>query len=84
MNASEFREWVEQWARAYPEDVFPKPDMKRAYEVLKAEGLSLDCISAANMRHVITRVAEELRKVPAESETLCTGCSSVDCCCDQL
>jgi hypothetical protein len=59
--ADDFREWVEEWAKAYPLDVFPEPDFKRAYEILKAAGISLDCISAANMRHVITRVRDKLR-----------------------
>jgi hypothetical protein len=59
----DFKAWVEGWAEAYPLDVFPEPDWKRSAEVLKEAGLSLDRISAHNMRHVITRVAEELRKV---------------------
>jgi hypothetical protein len=47
---------ISKWAKAYPLEVFPEPDWKRAAEVLKAAGMSLDCISAANMRHVITQV----------------------------
>jgi hypothetical protein len=62
----EFREWIEEWAKAYPLDVFPEPDFKRVNEVLTAAGLSLDCVSAANMRHVITRVREKLRGSPDE------------------
>ncbi|MBC7292545.1 MAG: hypothetical protein H5T84_00315, partial [Thermoleophilia bacterium] len=41
-----------QWADAYPVEVFPEmtsEDWKRAAEVLKAAGLSLDRISASNM-----------------------------------
>jgi hypothetical protein len=48
------------WADAYPLDVFPEPDFKRVHEVLRANGLSLDCVSASNMRHVITRVRDAL------------------------
>lgn len=48
---------IEQWARAYPLEVFPEPDLKRAHEVLQAAGMGLDAISASAMRHVITQVA---------------------------
>jgi hypothetical protein len=43
---------LREWAAAYPVDVFPVPDWKRVHEVLKAAGLSLDQISAFNMRYV--------------------------------
>lgn len=49
------------WAQAYPIAVFPEPDWKRVAKVLKDAGLSLDCVSASNMRHVITRVQEIIR-----------------------
>ncbi len=45
-----------QWAKAYPLSVFPEPDMARASELLQAGGMSLDAISASNMRHVIEQV----------------------------
>lgn len=47
---------IDNWARAYPLDIFPEPDFAIVNEVLKAAGLSLSCVSASNMRHVITRV----------------------------
>lgn len=47
---------IRQWSRAYPPDIFPTPDWIRPGEVLRAAGLSLDAISAANMRHVIKHV----------------------------
>ena len=47
---------IDNWAKAYPLDIFPEPDFKKAAEVLKAAGLSLDAISASNMRHVINGV----------------------------
>lgn len=59
--AQEALEQILAWAEAYPIEVFPEPDWKRSAEVLKAAGLSLDRISASNMRHVITRVAELAR-----------------------
>jgi hypothetical protein len=49
---------IYQWAEAYPLDVFPEPDFKKAHEVLQAAGMTLDAISASNMRHVITKVKE--------------------------
>ena len=47
---------IESWANAYPLKIFPEPDFKKVAEVLKAAGLSLDAVSASNMRHVIVRV----------------------------
>lgn len=47
---------IDEWAKAYPLDVFPEPDLKRAHEVLEAAGLSLGQISAHAMRHVLTGV----------------------------
>jgi len=44
---------IEAWARAYPLTQFPKPDLKRAAEVLSMNGLTLDAISADAMRHVL-------------------------------
>jgi hypothetical protein len=47
---------ISDWAQAYPLDVFPEPDLKRAHEVLEAAGLSLGAISAHAMRHVLDGV----------------------------
>lgn len=47
---------IKQWSEAYPIEVFPEPDLERANEVLKADGISLGAISAKAMRHVITRI----------------------------
>ena len=55
-------EKLEQWARAYPLSVFPEPDMKRAHELLTAGGITLDSVSASNMRHVI----EQTKKIVAD------------------
>ena len=44
---------IVQWAKAYPLDVFPEPDFAKVREALQAAGLSLDQVSASNMRHVI-------------------------------
>lgn len=56
---------IDQWAKAYPLDVFPEPDLKEAAKLLKANGMTLDAISASNMRHVITKVVEILKPVRA-------------------
>ena len=47
---------IKNWCEAYPIAVFPEPDFKKAHEVLKAHGMTLDAISASNMKHVITQV----------------------------
>lgn len=52
---------IVQWADAYPLDVFPEPDFKKVNEVLKAAGLSLDQVSASNMRHVVNGVGDIAR-----------------------
>ncbi len=44
---------IRQWASAYPVAVFPEPDFKRANELLQAGGMSIDAVSASNMRHVL-------------------------------
>ena len=52
---------IADWAKAYQLDVFPEPDgayLKKAAEVLTANGMELGRISASNMRHVITQVGK--------------------------
>ena len=49
-------EHIKGWCDAYPISVFPEPDFKKAHEVLKANGMTLDSISASNMKHVITQI----------------------------
>jgi len=52
---------IKQWAEAYPLAVFPEmspDDWKRAAETLAGAGLTLDRISASNMRHVITQTVK--------------------------
>ncbi len=48
---------LQEWAKAYPLECFPEPDFKKAHQLLLAGGMTLDAISASNMRHVITQVA---------------------------
>jgi hypothetical protein len=58
-------ERIENWRKAYPLESFPKPDLKKAREVLKAAGMTLDAISADNMRHVL----EGIKDIVAEALT---------------
>lgn len=46
-------EKIATWQQAYPLDIFPEPDLKRAHQVLKSFGMGIDGISASNMRHVL-------------------------------
>jgi hypothetical protein len=52
---------IEQWSRAYPLKVFPEPDFERVHELLKAGGISIDSVSASNMRHVVEGVGKIAR-----------------------
>lgn len=50
---------IVEWADAYPLEVFPAVDKeysKRAHEVLTANGMTLDRLSAAAMRHCLRGV----------------------------
>ena len=51
-------ERIVNWSKAYPIDVFPEPDLKKAHKILKANGMTLDAISASAMRHVVTEVGK--------------------------
>jgi phosphoglycolate phosphatase-like HAD superfamily hydrolase len=54
-------EKIDQWAKAYPLKVFPEPDFAKVHEALLAAGLSLDQVSASNMRHVVEGVGKIAR-----------------------
>jgi hypothetical protein len=47
---------IQQWAEAYPLDIFPEPDLKKAAEALKRMGMTLDAVAASNMRHCLSGV----------------------------
>jgi hypothetical protein len=52
---------IAQWADAYPLEVFPKVTedyAMRAHEVLTANGMTLDRLSAHAMRHVVQGVGK--------------------------
>ena len=66
-------ERVESWTQAYPLDVFPEPDLKRARELLAAGGITIDAVSASAFRHVLNGldriVAEPLATWRAATES---------------
>jgi len=49
---------IADWARAYPLEAFPKPDLEKAHKVLRENGMTLDAISAHVARHVVERVGK--------------------------
>jgi FMN phosphatase YigB (HAD superfamily) len=61
-------ERIEQWSRAYPLSIFPEPDLKKAAEVLKANGMTLDAISAHAMRHVVEGVGKIARDALGDAQ----------------
>ena len=54
--------YIAGWAEAYPLDIFPEPDLKKARALLEAGGITLDSISAHAMRHVVEGVGKIARE----------------------
>lgn len=54
---------IAQWGDAYPLAVFPEPDLAKARTLLEAGGMTLDRVSASNMRYV----AQGIAKIAAEA-----------------
>lgn len=52
---------IVQWSEAYPVDIFPEPDLKKARELLAAGGITLDAVSAHCMRHAVNGVGKIAR-----------------------
>ena len=61
-------EKIVNWSKAYPLDVFPEPDLKKAHKILKANGMTLDAISASAIRHVVTVTGKMAADALLESE----------------
>lgn len=55
-DAEEKLEKIENLIEAYHLSVFPESDFKKAARVLKDNGMTLDAISASNMRHVLNGI----------------------------
>ncbi len=53
---------IENWCKAYPIDIFPKPDLKKAHTVLESAGMTLDAITADAMRHVTDGIKDLIEK----------------------
>jgi hypothetical protein len=53
---------IEAWCDAYPVKVFREPDWKKAADLLKSGGMTLDAISASNMRHVLDGIRRIIRE----------------------
>jgi len=51
-----------RWEDAYPLDMFPEQDIEKASKILEDNGISLSCLFAHGMRHVVTTCAEIVRK----------------------
>jgi len=47
---------LQNWTKAYPLVVFPEPDFVKVRKALDVAGISLDVVSASNMRHVLTGI----------------------------
>jgi hypothetical protein len=60
---------IVSWADAYPLDIFPEPDWKRARDLLALGGITLDSISAACMRHVVDGAGEIARRALAQKDS---------------
>lgn len=53
---------IVSWSEAYPLEVFPEPDLKKARDLLAAGGITLDAVSAHCMRHVVEGVGKIARE----------------------
>jgi len=51
---------IDMWCRAYPLDVFPEPDLKEVRRLLEAGGITIDCVSASMVRHVLRGIGDIL------------------------
>ena len=47
---------IKRWIKAYPLKIFPEPDFKKVHKVLREHDISLDAVSASNMRHVLNGI----------------------------
>lgn len=61
MVSDEVMDRIKSWSEAYPLSVFPEPDFKKARKLLEAGDMTIDSVSASNMRHVITKVWDMLQ-----------------------
>ena len=62
-DAADIVQRIDDWCRAYPLGVFPEPDLKLARKGLESVGLTMDCVSASAMRHVLKGMTEHVRQL---------------------
>lgn len=55
---------IRQWANAYPETVFIKPDLKKTAEVLEAAGISMGGLHGSWGRHILEGARKILEDQP--------------------
>ncbi len=58
----ELLEEIKVWREAYPLSIFPVPDWEKVRDALTMNGLTLEAISAANLRHASNRFYEMLEE----------------------
>ena len=49
---------IRQWALAYPEESFPKPDMEKARKVLSDAGIDIGALHGEWARHIMKGILE--------------------------
>jgi len=72
---------IQQWSEAYPLDIFPEPDWKRAHAVLKEHDMTLDAIAAGVMRRAlvsVNKIASEALTMAVPEPPLEDGAGDVD------
>jgi hypothetical protein len=57
---SALKVWLADWLKAYTTDIFPEPDLEQAAAILKANGMTIDSLSASMGRHVLAKVIAQL------------------------
>lgn len=55
---------IRAWCEAYPIDMFPDQDLKKADEVLKAAGISMSAMHGQWARHIMQGVARIVGAAP--------------------
>jgi len=56
---------IKNLKKYYPEKFFKEPtkeEFDKAHKILKEHGISLSCISASNMRHILTVIEEIIKE----------------------
>lgn len=57
---------IDEWARAYPEEAFPEPDLAICKTALEGAGQSIDGLHASWARHILNGIGGITRTVLAE------------------